>query len=132
MFSSERLVKYYDYLQLTETKIMEFIRMGLASKKYEAMQRFLLTAQQYLESYSSPLQIEWRKEAFRKSFDGLNQFISKNPTVRFVTDRPAPMTLGKQIEFFMNQGNGGAVDDFKNAYDVDAKRLILLRIKVLI
>lgn len=32
----------------------------------------------------------------------------------------------------MNQGNGGAVDDFKNAYDVDAKRLILLRIKVLI
>ena len=43
-----------------------------------------------------------------------------------------PLTLGKQIEFFMNKGDGGAVDDFKNAYDVDAKRLILLRIKVLI
>jgi len=132
MFSSERLVKYYDYLQLTETKIMEFIRMGLSAKKYEVMQKFLLTVAQYLEGYTSNLQIEWRKDAFRKSFESLNQFISQNPGVKFVTEKNMPLTLGKQIEFFMNKGDGGAVDDFKNAYDVDAKRLILLRIKVLI
>lgn len=49
-----------------------------------------------------------------------------------MNEKNMPMTLGKQIEHFMNKGDGGAVDDFKNAYDVDAKRLILLRIKVLI
>jgi hypothetical protein len=32
----------------------------------------------------------------------------------------------------MNKGDGGAAEDFKSAYDVDGKRLILLRIKVLI
>lgn len=32
----------------------------------------------------------------------------------------------------MGKADGAAVDDFKNAYDVDPKRLILLRIKVLI
>lgn len=85
MFSSERLVKYYDYLQLTETKIMEFIRMGLTAKKYEVMQKFLLTVGQYLEGYTSNLQIEWRKDAFRKSFESLNQFISQNPGIKFVT-----------------------------------------------
>jgi hypothetical protein len=132
MFSSEKLVKFYDFLNLTEDKIMEFIRMGLASKKYETMQKFLFTVKQYFEGFSSSLQIEWRKEAFRKSFDGLNQFITQNPGVKFVTEKNMPLTLGKQIEFFMNKGDGGAVDDFKNTYDVDAKRLILLRIKVLI
>lgn len=47
MFSSERQIKYYDYLQLTETKIMEFIRIALSSKKYDVMQKFLLTISQY-------------------------------------------------------------------------------------
>ncbi len=47
MFSSEKLIKYYDYLQLTETKIMEFIKIGLSSKKFDVMQKFLLTVSQY-------------------------------------------------------------------------------------
>lgn len=34
MFDRLALVKYYDFLQLSEAKIMEFIKIGLASKKY--------------------------------------------------------------------------------------------------
>lgn len=68
MFSSERLFKYYDFLQLTETKIMELIRMALAEKKYEVKQRLLVAVGQYFEGFTSSLQQEWRKEAFRKNF----------------------------------------------------------------
>lgn len=77
------------------------------------------------------MQIEWRKEAFKKAFESFNQFISSNPTVRNVSQK-TPFTLGKQLEFFMNRGDGGAIEDFKSTYDVDGKKLILLRIKVLI
>lgn len=131
MFSSERLIKFYDYLQLTETKIMELIKVALSSPKYEVMQRFLLTISQYFQGFTSNLQIEWRKEAFKKAFESFNQFISSNPTVRNVSQK-VPLTLGKQLEFFMNKGDGGAIEDFKSTYDVDGKKLILLRIKVLI
>lgn len=36
---------------------MEFIRMGLTAKKYEVMQRFLLTVGQYFDGFVSSLQI---------------------------------------------------------------------------
>jgi len=34
MFDRVNLIKYYDFLKLNEAKIMEFIRIALASQKY--------------------------------------------------------------------------------------------------
>ena len=44
MFDRVSLLKYFDYLQLSEVRIIELIKIGLNSKKYEDMQKLLVTA----------------------------------------------------------------------------------------
>ena len=44
MFDRVALLKYFDYLQLAEVRILELIKIGLASKKYEDMQKLLFSA----------------------------------------------------------------------------------------
>lgn len=41
MFDRSALVRYYDYLQLSEAKILELLKIALSSKKYEEMQKLL-------------------------------------------------------------------------------------------
>ena len=132
MFDRVALVKYYDFLQLSEAKIMEFIKIGLASRKYEDMQKLLFSVGESFNSFQSPLQNEWRKSTFKKLYNNFAQFLAHNATVKQVSDRVKPLTIGRQLEMFMEKDNGAAVDDFKNEYEVSDKRIILTRIKVLI
>ena len=83
MFDQVALVKYYDFLNLTQTKIMEYIKIALTTKKYEDMQKFLYSAGQYLKTYQSNLQNEWRQDTFRKLYDHLCQFIKFNTNVKY-------------------------------------------------
>jgi hypothetical protein len=36
--------------------------------------------------------------------------------VKYVNDKVKPLTIGRQLEMFMEKDNGAAVDDFKNEY----------------
>jgi hypothetical protein len=116
MFDRAILIKYYDFLELNETKIMEFIKIALASKKYEDMQKLLFTVSQYLENFQSNLQTEWRKPVFKKLYNHFNQFLKFNATVKYVNDKVKPVTVGKQLEAFMQKGDRDAVDDLKSEY----------------
>ena len=132
MFDRVTLIKYYDYLNLTETKILEYIKIALASKKYEDMQKFLYSVSENFETFKSNLQYEWRKTTFKKLFENFNQFIKHNATIKYANDKVKPQTLGKQLEIFLTKSDGNAVEDFKSEYEVPDKRLILARIKTLI
>lgn len=35
MFDSVALLKYFDYLQISEARILELVKIGLASRKYD-------------------------------------------------------------------------------------------------
>lgn len=132
MFDRVALLKYFDYLQLAEVRILELIKIGLASKKFEDMQKLLFSAGESLNTYNSSLQIEWRKSTFQKLFANFNQFVQHNSNIKVVNEKVKPLPLGRQLEIFMEKGNGAAVDDFKREYNINDKRVILTRIKVLI
>lgn len=68
MFNPSSLVKYYNYLHNPEAIIMEYIRMAFADRKYENMQKLLFAAGEQLKALESGLQIEWRKDIFRRMF----------------------------------------------------------------
>ena len=44
MFDRVALLKFFDYLQLSEIRILELIKIAQASKKYEDMQKLLFSA----------------------------------------------------------------------------------------
>ena len=44
MFDRAALIKFFDYLQLSEIRILELIKIAQASKKYEDMQKLLFSA----------------------------------------------------------------------------------------
>lgn len=96
------------------------------------MQKLLFSVGESLNSYQSPLQNEWRKSTFKKLYNNFAQFLTHNSNVRFVNDKVRPLTVGRQLEIFMQKNNGAAVDDFKNEYEITDKRIVLARIKVLI
>lgn len=54
-----------------------------------------------------------------------------NATIKFVSDRVKPVSIGKQLELFMAKGDGDAIDDLKSEYELPDKRVIMTRIKVL-
>ena len=56
MFDRVALLQYLDYLQLPEVRILELMKIGLTSRKYEDMQKLLFSAAESLKSYNSPLQ----------------------------------------------------------------------------
>ena len=132
MFDRVALVRYYDHLQLQETKIIEFIRYALECRTYEEMERFLMAVSDLLNIFNTHLSYEWRKPTFKRLLTNFQQFLKHNPTVKSTSDKIKPVALGRQLEAFMAKGLGSAVDDFKVEYDVPSKRIILTQIKTLI
>ena len=96
------------------------------------MQKLLFSAGQSLNHFNSTLQIQWRKTTFQKLYSNFSQFLQHNQNIKVVNEKVKPIPLGRQLEIFMEKGNGAAVDDFKKQYNVPDKRIILTRIKVLI
>ena len=132
MFDSVALLKYFDYLQISEARILELIKIGLASKKYDEMQKLLFSAGESLNHYNSNLQNEWRKTTFKKLYNNFAQFLHHNQNIKVVNDKVKPLAIGRQLELFMEKSNGAAVDDFKIEYEIPDKRIVLTRIRVLI
>ena len=96
------------------------------------MQKLLFSAGEGLNHFNSTLQIEWRKSTFQKLYSNFTQFLQHHQNIKFVNEKVKPVPHGKQLEMFMEKGNGAAVDDFKKEYNISDKRVILTRIKVLI
>ena len=132
MFNRVSLIRYYDYLQFSEAKILELIKIALSSRRYDEMQKLLYSVLETFNSYQSHLQNEWRKSTFKKLYENFAQFLQHNSNIKYVNDKIKPFTLGQQLQLFMEKNNGAAVDDFKNEYDISDKRIIMTRIKVLI
>lgn len=97
MFDRTALLKFFDYLQLSEIKIMEVIQIGLSSRNYEEMQKFLFIADENLKHFQSALQNEWRKATFSKLYDHLVQFIQHNSNIKVVNEKTKPVSIGKQL-----------------------------------
>jgi len=60
------------------------------------------------------LQNEWRKSTFKKLYNNFAQFLAHNANIKNVNDKVKPLTIGRQLEMFMEKDNAAAVDDFKS------------------
>jgi hypothetical protein len=94
MFDRTALVRYYDYLQLSEAKILELLKIALSSKKYEEMQKLLFAVGEGFNNLQSNLQNEWRKSTFKKLYSNFAQFLQYNPNVKYVNDKIKPYNMG--------------------------------------
>lgn len=56
MFDRVALIKYYDYLQLSEAKLLELIKIALTSRRYEEMQKLLFAVGEAFNTFHSNLQ----------------------------------------------------------------------------
>ena len=124
-------MKYYGFLQDTEKIIMEHLRLGITDRKYDnifklhEMTRTLFNGWQGKQKY-------WRNTAFQKTFAHFIMFLKHNDQNKHKNSKVKPITLSQQLNFFMKENNGEAVDDMKNEYKIEEKRLIMSKIKVLI
>jgi len=75
---------------------------------------------------------DWRKSAFEKTFAHFSQFLKHNDQVKYKNAKSKPVSLSNQLNFFMQRNDSDAVDDMKNEYRIDDKRVIMSKIKVLI
>jgi hypothetical protein len=110
---------------------MEHLRLGISDRKYDNVFKLLDMTRTLFNDWKGK-ENDWRKTAFEKSFAHFIMFLKHNDQIKNKNSKAKPITLSNQMNFFMQRGDSDAVDDMKNEYKIDDKRVIMSKIKVLI